>query len=610
MRPGTIFNWIDQSGISRAITETPVMPLMLTAFSSDKGPEDIQIVSGEDFYRLYGYDISFTRHGQPLLQAANIIDNGGELMCKRVVAPDATLANAGVIAKVTAKSVQKVNADGELLYKNPSTQEETTEEDGNDPIMINAAEISYEVQTVENVKSLEEVVTTMEGKIDTAGQSGTFTYPLFVIVDNGRGASTKRFTITPDYTLSKNLGFMLYYLNIIGDYDEDSESVRFSMDEDKVYLEESMSFTEKAKTLNQCNGASIAEGIQGFINKVAEITGVEVSQLYLIDSLFGNTIKGQSLDYIITKEGSVLLNQEGGFELKSGTNGTFGETPFGTEGYKQELIKFFNGTFTDSIFDVDRYKPDVCVDANYPVEVKDAILELANFREDFFFFRDLGLDNDTFDTITYAAAERPKSKFCADYIQTYQIVDPFTKKHIKVTFTYGLARTLIDHLNNRRNAPVCGLIYGMTYPEAIEGTLNFAPKYTPTEDQKDKLDDLRLNYASYLNDVLTLETEYTNQEQYTQLSYINNILAIQDVIHDVRNRCPAFRYQFITNDDLETYRSNVESIISQHADKFATLEFLYTQDDVMAQNKIFQASIRCTFKNFVQTEIFNIYALA
>ena len=610
MRPGTIFNWIDQSGISRAITKTPVMPLMLTAFSSDKGPEDIQIVSGEDFYRLYGYDISFTRHGQPLLQAANIIDNGGELMCKRVVAPDATLANAGVIAKVTAKSVQKVNADGELLYKNPSTQEETTEEDGNDPIMINAAEISYEVQTVANVKSLEEVVTTMEGKIDTAGQSGTFTYPLFVIVDNGRGASTKRFTITPDYTLSKNLGFMLYYLNIIGDYDEDSESVRFSMDEDKVYLEESMSFTEKAKTLNQCNGASIAEGIQGFVNKVAEITGVEVSQLYLIDSLFGNTIKGQSLDYIITKEGSVLLNQEGGFELKSGTNGTFGETPFGTEGYKQELIKFFNGTFTDSIFDVDRYKPDVCVDANYPVEVKDAILELANFREDFFFFRDLGLDNDTFDTITYAAAERPKSKFCADYIQTYQIVDPFTKKHIKVTFTYGLARTLIDHLNNRRNAPVCGLIYGMTYPEAIEGTLNFVPKYTPTEDQKDKLDDLRLNYASYLNDVLTLETEYTNQEQYTQLSYINNILAIQDVIHDVRNRCPAFRYQFITNDDLETYRSNVESIISQHADKFATLEFLYTQDDVMAQNKIFQASIRCTFKNFVQTEIFNIYALA
>ena len=119
-----------------------------------------------------------------------------------------------------------------------------------------------------------------------------------------------------------------------------------------------------------------------------------------------------------------------------------------------------------------------------------------------------------------------------------------------------------------------------------------------------------MNYASYLNDVLTLETEYTSQEQYTQLSYINNILAVQEIIHDVRNKCPRFRYQFITNDDLEDYRKNVESVIKQYSDRFKTLEFEYTQDDVMAQNKIFNASIKVTFKNFVQTEIFDIYALA
>ena len=59
MRPGTIFNWFDQSGISTDITQTPTMPLMLTAFSSDKGPENLRRVHGEDFYKLYGYDISF-----------------------------------------------------------------------------------------------------------------------------------------------------------------------------------------------------------------------------------------------------------------------------------------------------------------------------------------------------------------------------------------------------------------------------------------------------------------------------------------------------------------------------------------------------------------------
>ena len=62
MRPGTIFDWIDQSGISKEITQIPVMPLMLTGISSDKGPEDLRVVSGEDFYKLYGYDISYERH--------------------------------------------------------------------------------------------------------------------------------------------------------------------------------------------------------------------------------------------------------------------------------------------------------------------------------------------------------------------------------------------------------------------------------------------------------------------------------------------------------------------------------------------------------------------
>ena len=610
MRPGTIFNWIDQSGIQKNIVQTPTMPLMLTAFSSDKGPEDLRRVYGEDFYKLYGYDISFERHGQPLLQAANIIDNGGELLVKRVVASDATLANAAVIAKVTAKSVQKKNSDGELLYKDAVTGENTTTADGNEPIMINTAEISFEISTVENIKTVEEAKVAVESLTDTEGTEGVFTYPLLVVCDNGRGVSHKRFNIVPDYNVSKNLGFMLYYMNSIGDYDKDSETTRFSLDTERVYSNESMGFTEKARNLTQITGASIDASIQSFIDKVSEITGISRSEIVILDILFGATRKGESLNYIAFGENSAILNQDGGFELKSGSNGTFGNAPFGTSEYEKQLVEFYSGKFDDTIFDVDRYKIDVCVDANYPVPVKNAIVELADFREDFFFFRDLGLGNDTFDTIVYAANELPKSKFVADYIQTYEVIDPFTRKHVQVAITYSLARTLIGHLNNYRNAAVCGILYEFVFPEVVEGTLNFAPKYTPTEDQKDALDDLHLNYTSYLNDVLTLETEYTSQEQYTQLSYINNILAIQEVIHDVRNKCPKFRYQFITNDDLEEYRKNVESIIKQYSDRFKSLEFEYTQDDVMAKNKIFNASIKVTFKNFVQTEIFDIYALA
>lgn len=609
MRPATIFNWHDQSGIQRVITDDPVKPLILTAFSSDKGPEDIRTISGEDFYKLYGYDISFERHGQPLIQAAYAIDNGAQLLCKRVVASDATLANAAIIAKVKSVSKQKTNSEGEPLYKT-STGEETTESANNTAIMINTVDITYTCETVENIKTLAEAVKAMESKINVEGTDDTFTYPLFVVTENGRGSSKKRFRIAPDYSVSKNLKFMLYYLYAIGDYDKDSESMRFCVDEDKIYNNESMSYTEKCKNLAQLRGASIPGVLAQFIAKISEITGVSEDELHANDILFGRNIKGNKINYINVTEDSLNLASEVGFELKSGKNGKFEDAPFETEEYKTQLINFFSGKFDDSIFDIDRYKPEICLDANYPVEVKNAIVDLVNFREDFFFFRDLGLDNDTYDTIIYAADQLTKTKFAADYIQTYEVIDPFSKKHIKVTFTYGMARTLINHLKNNRNSPVCGIQFNHIFTEAIEGTLNFAPKFTPKEDQKDKLDDLRLNYASYLNDELTLETEYTSQPEFTQLSYINNILSIQEVIRDVRNRCPRYRYQFITNDDLETYKNNVESIIKQYASSFATLEFEYTQDDVMVQNKIFNASIKCTFKNFVQTEIFDIYALA
>jgi len=609
MRPGTIINWHDQSGIQKVITDDPVKPLILAAFSSDKGPEDIRTISGEDWYKLYGYDVSFEKHGQPLLQAANAIDNGAQLLCKRVVASDATLANAAIVAKVKSVTKQKTNAEGEPLYTT-STGEETTESAGNTPININVAEITYSCETVQNIKTLAEAVTAMESKIDTVGSDDTFTYPLFVVTDNGRGVSKKRFSITPDYSVSKNLKFMLYYLNAIGDYDKDSDSMRFCLDEDKIYNQESMSYTEKCKTLTQIKGASISGVLSQFLDKVASITGVAKDELNANDVLFGKDIKGNKIDYITVAEDSIVLNQESGFELKSGSNGKFKDQPFGTQEYEDQLVAFFNGKFDDSIFDVDRYKPEVCLDANYPLAVKNAIVELANFREDFFFFRDLGLENDTYDTIIYAADQVTKTKFAADYIQTFEVIDPFTRKHVKVTMTYVLARTIVNHLKNNRNSPVCGIQFDMVFPEVIEGTLNFAPKLTPSEDQKEKLDDLKLNYASYLNGELTLETTYTSQEELTQLSFINNILSIQEVIRDIRNRCPRFRYQFITNDDLETYKNNVENVIKQHVNSFASLEFEYTQDDIMVQNKIFNASVKCTFKNFVQTEIFDIYALA
>ena len=609
--PGTIDNWYDQSGISATpVVDIPPRPLMLTAAAFDRGPEKITKVYGEDFYKLYGYYIDFDKYGQAAIQAANAIDNGAELMIKRVVANDATLANIVIVARVSTDRVQKTDSNGNPLYIDPTTQQETTDPGtGNDAVMINIAKIKYELVTVTGKKTLAEIVEEARKSFVEDEEGQEFTYPLWVVVDNGRGLSTKRFGVEPQYAISKNNNYMLYRFKYLGSEDLDAEQQYFALPPGVIYIQQSMDIGMASTNMLQCQCQSIEDAVDAFYNKVSEISGLALETLWKTDLLFCKDAKGDAVQGLSLDESSTDLSVNMGFGLESGSNGEFGDCPIETDAYEQALLEFYNGTYDSDIFNLDRYKPDVCMDANYPFSVKNAIYELAKFRKDFFYFGDLGLDVNTFLTAMNKIYEMPRDKFTAWYGQSYQIINPFTKRRIDVTITYSLTRCIIEHLNIRRHTAYCGILYGWTIPEAIEGTINFTPKITPTENQKTLLDDVRLNYASILNDVLTVETEYTSQEELTQLSFINNVIAIQKIVKDVRDNCPAFRYSFISTDDLASYKKSVTRIINKYTEWFESLEFVYVQDDIMKANKIFEASLKVKHKDFVQSEILNIYTL-
>ena len=609
--PGTIDNWFDQSGITaQPAAEVTPRPLMLTAAAFDRGPEKITKVYGQTFYKLFGYYIDFDKYGQAAIQAANAIDNGAELMIKRVVAKDATLANIFPVAVVTTDRVQKTDADGNPLYIDPITQQETTDPgDGNEAVMINIAKIKYQLNTVTGKKTMAEIVEEARKSFVEDEESQTFTYPLFVTTDNGRGESTKRFGVDPQYAISKNNNYMLYRFKYLGSEDLDAEQQYFALPPGVIYLQQSMDIGMASTNMLQCHCQSIEDAVDAFYNKLSEISGLSLEDLWKTDVLFCKDAKGDAIQGLSLAEDSADLSVSMGFGLESGSNGAFGDCPIETDEYEQELLEFYNGTFDSDIFNLDRYKPDVCMDANYPFSVKNAIYELAKFRKDFFYFGDLGLDVNTFLNAMNKLYEMPRDKFTAWYAQSYQILNPFTKRRIDVTITYSLTRCIIEHLNNRRHTPYCGILYGWTIPEAIEGTINFTPKITPKENQKTLLDDARLNYASILNDALTVETEYTSQEELTQLSFINNVIAIQKIVKDVRDNCPAFRYSFISTDDLASYKKSVTRIINKYTEWFESLEFVYVQDDIMKANKIFEASLKVKHKDFVQSEILNIYTL-
>lgn len=609
--PGTIFEFVDQSAISPIPVNEPIVkPLFMAAITSDKGPEDYRVVEGDEFFKLYGDNISFEKHGQPLLQAANIINAGGSLFVKRVVDPDSTLANLVVSAQLSKTEVQKTNAAGQPIYKT-SGGEETTEAGSNTPVMISQCKIKYITQSVENIKSIEEVSAAALSAATTPEDDGTGTYPLFVVADNGRCSSNKYFQIAPDYVSSKSTDYAQYTFKVI-ENNTAMESIQFAIDPDTVDGANNVSMKARiAKYSSQIKVDVFEENIRNFITAIASITSLTLEDVKGMDVLFGKTRRGVALSNIVVDPTGINLTHPYGLHLENGLDGVFtGSRIYNNPLYATEMAKVFDGSFSNVIYDLDNYKIDAIVDANYPAAVKRAIENLVTFREDCVYFRDLGLGLKTLAQILEADNASEKNKFCASYLTSYDIIDPYSKKQITVTMLYDLAALLVEHFNNGVHHPLAGQLYNMILTNAIEGSVNFIPAITPAENQKEVLADAHINYASYYDGALVIETLFTSQEKSTQFSYINNILAIQEVIKAIRTRCPKIRYSFMDGDDLEKYKEDVQSVMDKYTNNFMSMSLEYISDATYISNKIFYAAIKVQFRNFVQTEYFKVISLA
>ena len=113
----------------------------------------------------------------------------------------------------------------------------------------------------------------------------------------------------------------------------------------------------------------------------------------------------------------------------------------------------------------------------------------------------------------------------------------------------------------------------------------------------------------FTNSSLVVDSLYTSQDAYTQLSYINNVLAIQEVARSVRSACPKNRFKFTTGNDFSDYAEAVEDVLENFKNNFDTLKFTYLEDPTKESQKIYYAAIEFSFNNWAQSEIFDLYAL-
>ena len=615
MYPGTKFNWYDNSQFSTT-TATQVAnnaPLFLTAFSADKGTEEMIRISGEDFYQMYGSSLSFTNHGQVLIQAGKIIDSGAELLCKRIVPEAATLSNLILTMELTTVTTQKTDADGNPIYIDGSTGEETTDPSGplgpNNPVMITNCTLKWIANTVQNCKTFSEVKDAASDLYQPYDAStGVGVYPIYVITDIGRNKDVKAVRITPDYATSKSLGIMIYQMADI-EGTKVCENVTFTANSKVIINEKSYAINDYL--MGQFHVSPVDGMLEEYVRELANALGMDASTLMNYDVLFGAATNGASLENVTLDASGVDLSTDYGVKLASGSAGMDAADFLNSPEYIRSMCGFYLGEDTDAIFDVDIHKIRAVCDANLPKEVKEAIVTLANFREDFFFFRDLGVGLTTYNAIMQAAAGLTKTKFAGDYMTSYQVLDPITKKRIDVTMMYDFVTPLTNHFLSGAEVPLAGETNNFILSSAIQGTLNYTPVNTLRVNQKDLLDDARINYATYYEygGSLVVESLYTSQDMTSQLSYINNVLAIQEVMRALRSSCPKNRFKFQNGNDFTDYQDACTEVLSAYKSWFAKLEFVYTIDDLKATQKIFYASINFAFNNWVQSEIFDLYAL-
>lgn len=618
MKPDVIIKWDDQSQINQPTVpteDTIDRPIIMVACSADKGPEEWKKkLYGQEFFDYYGNIPSFVKHGQALIQAANVINAGGYVTMKRVVATDSTLANIGVYAQVNNIQKQKTDANGVPLYADADTGKETTEASGNTPIMENHVQIDYKLAAISlngnDVNTFANTFLADKQHTNNLGEDGT--YPLFIICDNGRGVSNKRFRIYQDDTTSKPRTYVSYFIDVLED-GETLETISFTMNPDIILKDRNMSLQNSIRIHSkQIRCVFFEDEYNAFCDNVAYLIGDTENNFKYADVLFGADLDGNAYSNI-TIGTDVNLSTVYGIQLLNGSNGNFGERPINAAEYPTELKKAFDGSFSDEIYDLDNNRIDAIFDANYPATVKRAIEQLVNFREDCMFFRDLGLGAASIEEIRLRDLDNTKSRFCATYCNSYDIYEPYTKKQITVTIMYHLAQLFVRHFINGRIRPFCGQKYDIVIPtdDMVPGTLNFYPKHTPQLDQKVEMDDLRINYCSYYDgDVLTMNSEYTSQTEYTQLSWINNVLGVQELIKAIRALCPKIRYTFLDGEDLAKYKKDVQNtVIDKYADRFQSCTIEYVSDALYDSNKVIYAVIKVQFRNFIQTEIFKIIAL-
>lgn len=592
------------------------IPIIMATYTSSKGSENWELITGLESFTKSKGGLNFTKHGQAQLLVATALTNGAYVLGKRMVSDDATLANATVKAKVIR--VDDIN----YVYYH---------------IVYGTDVKNFKAACDAGYNNFDSDAEPTEETTDSGDSYTSIDIPLFTVAAVGRCASSISFRLVPDYYMSKSGRYTRYNFEVI----ENAEligSVGCAYNPDIIMDNVSQTIQNKVNTHSvlskQIKVRIYEDAIYKLTSLLAETAILEDEKIGITDLINMDYINAKDIKGVNDIAGIVVNGDEGslwasytpkditpvfleaavGIPLLGGSYGESGNAPVqNAEAYEKMLLGAYGANmestqFDPVIYDTDNYKVDAIFDCGFPMSVKNAIVNLCDIRGDIEFFSDLGMKYSTLNEICSAANEIAYSKNVAVYHNFFNIINPFDKKEITVTMPYLICGKLIKHISSGVGRPFAGIANNLTFPEIIDGTVNFLPFKIPGLDQKQLLVDSGVNYISYYDGIGVMDTMFTHMEtdEDSGFNYVHNVMGVQEIIKLIRSKCPANRYTFLDGRDLELYIEDIESAIKEFNTYFSSIGVKYMYDPEYEGNNVFFAALAVKFRPFAQEELFRI----
>lgn len=567
------------------------------AYLSAKGEDNvIKLYDNLGAFIKENGEPNFRRHGQSIYNAIAHLTAGGLVYGYRIAAPDATYAN--LLVKVGIK-VEEVAHDP----------------DGEGPTEasnIKKATIKISTENVANLKSRDEV----EKKLtETETLDGEFTtYPLFIVKAKGRGSASNGSVIrlgrnaqmVQDHNRPIYNFEVMYFNNGVGTYETGGPFTTY-LDPDYKINAISYYLENMSKKYLEMHDIMVNEeavfAIEEQLKEVAEKSGIDVKSIdYLLKP-------EKTLPYLEFDPTSTDLTAAAGFTLKGGVDGSWtGKLDWDKwTGAKEAFTNFYSGVSAPELLDINQIPAAVMYDANYPIDVKNAMTTLVldeTKRHDIMCYIDLGIvknstaAKEVMDSLTFDSCQIAVQGWFHNYY------DPYTEKDIPVTGTWSTAAMLPSHDNSfGLHRPMAGFNCGQ-----LRGVVADTLFPLPVGEEKNKLYESKINYIEKIKGQYLIASQITTQKKQSDLELTNNNRLKGQIIRKIMALVPQFKHNFSDPATLKQFKDLAILQLEEESrlcNQPITITFSQTQ--YQKDNRILQVELRCVFKSVIERIYVPIY---